>query len=414
MLIEFRVSNYRSIRDEQTLSLVPSKDLTYFDSHQAETTNEGVPRLLRSAAIYGLNGAGKSNLIKAIYFMKSLVYESATLIQAGQNLNVQPFLLDNARSKEPSEFEITFFVKGIRYQYGFKLTFERILEEWLLVYKTAKPEQWFRRFYNDKSKQEEYKFSTRLFGKRKVWQESTRQNSLFLSTAVHLNSDQLLPIFNWISNQLVCLSAGGILPDFSIQKLQDLEYKDEMEKFLISSDISISHISLVPRKQRKQQLIVNANSTNIHSEEIDILWPKFHHKSDSGSSVFELQDESDGTQRLFALSGLVLRALKKGQTLIVDELETSLHPLLVIHLVRMFHDPKLNRHGAQLIFSTHNTSFLDADLFRRDQIWFVDKNRDQSTVLQPLIDFSPRKGENLESGYLTGRYGAIPILRDME
>lgn len=413
MLIEFRVSNYRSIKDEQILSLVSSKDSTYSHSHQIETGNKGVPFLLRSAAIYGLNGAGKSNLIKAIFCMKFLVQESATSINAGDNLNVQPFLLNNTTSTQPSEFEITFFEQGIRYQYGFKLTAERILEEWLLVYKTAKPQQWFRRFYNHKTKHEEYEFSNKLSGNRKVWQESTRQNALFLSTAIHLNSEQLLPVFNWISNQLFCLSTKGVPPVFSIRKLQDPEYKNEIENFLTSSDISITHITLQPRKQDKK-FIFSAKSPYVKTQESDVLFPQFHHKSESGNFAFELQDESDGTQRLFALSGLVLHALKTGQTFVIDELETSLHPLLVTHIIRMFHDPKLNKHGAQLIFSTHNTSFLDADLFRRDQIWFVDKNRDQSTALHPLTDFSPRKGENLESGYLAGRYGAIPILRDIE
>ena len=178
MLIEFRVRNYRSIKDEQALSLVSSKDTTYSDSHLIETGNKGMPTLLRSAAIYGPNGAGKSNLIRAINFMKGLVYESATVVQPGQLLNVQPFLLNISTSTEPSEFEITFFDKGIRYQYGFKLTAERILEEWLLVYKTAKPQQWFRRFYNSKTKHDEYEFSDKLSGKRKVWYNTISKQDL--------------------------------------------------------------------------------------------------------------------------------------------------------------------------------------------------------------------------------------------
>jgi len=414
MLIEFRVSNYRSIRDEQVLSLVPSKDKTYDDSHLIETGSKGLPRLVSSAAIYGPNGAGKSNLIRAISFMRNFVYESAAIVQPGQQLNVQPFLLDKATSMEPSEFEVTFFDGGVRYQYGFSLTAERIHEEWLLVYKTAKPQQWFRRIYNNNTKHEEYEFSDKLSGKRKVWQDSTRPNSLFLSTAVHLNSEQLLPIFDWIVNKLICFSTGIISPEISIGMLQNSEFKDDIEKFLVSSDISITHVTLVPRKQHRRLIHFNSNISNIQSEEADVLWPQFHHKSESGVATFELQDESGGTQRLFALSGLLLNIFKNGQTLVIDELETSLHPLLVIHLISMFHNPKINVSGAQLIFTTHNTSFLDANVFRRDQIWFIDKDRDQSSVLQPLTDFSPRKGENLESGYLTGRYGAIPILRDMQ
>jgi len=416
MMIEFRVSNFRSIKKEQVLSLVASKDKTYDDSHLIEVKGKkGLPKLVRSAAIYGLNGAGKSNLIRAISFLKNFVYESATIVQPGQSLNVQPFLLDNTTSVKPSEFEITFSNKGVRYQYGFSLTAERIHEEWLLVYKTAKPQQWFKRTYNNKTKREEYEFSDKLLGQRKVWQESTRQNSLFLSTAVYLNSEQLRPIFDFIVNKMICLPSTSLIPiDISIGMLENNETKENLEQFLVSSDVSITHITLVRKKHQRQVIQVDASKTNIQNDEVDMLLPQFHHKSDTGAVTLGLQDESGGIQRLFALSGLILNVLKNGQILIIDELETSLHPLLVISLINLFHNPKININGAQLIFTTHNTSFLDLDLFRRDQIWFIDKHRDQSTILQPLTDFSPRKGENLEAGYLSGRYGAIPILQNIQ
>jgi AAA15 family ATPase/GTPase len=147
-------------------------------------------------------------------------------------------------------------------------------------------------------------------------------------------------------------------------------------------------------------------------EEQERLMPQFVHKTAHGSASFELYEESQGTQRLYALAAPVLDVLKHGRLLIIDELDSSLHPLLVRRLVRMFHQPELNPHGAQLFFTTHDSSLLDRTLFRRDQIWFTEKDNDQATRLYPLSDFSPRENEAWERGYLSGRYGAVPFFND--
>ncbi len=417
MLIEFRVKNYRSIKDEQILSLVAAKEKTNSETHLIETGIKSIPALVRSAVLYGPNAGGKTNLVNALAFARGVVAESAKMQLGLKFFNLQPFRLDSKTAEEPTEFEFTFAENGIRYQYGFILSPERVYEEWLLVYKTSKPQQWFARRFNPDTKQDDYEFGSFLTGQRRTWQESTRPNALFLSTAIQLNSEQLQPVFNWIVNKLVIFPASSIInPSFSIEMLQSNEGKKTIEDFLASAGISFSNINLITRKGWAQTLHFNhlTGETNApQREEKDILTPQFLHETEHGSAIFELHEESLGTQRLFALAGPIMDILKQGRILIVDELDSSMHPLLVRYLVNVFHNPSVSRKGAQLIFTTHDTSLLNQEVFRRDQIWLVDKNRQQATTVYPLTEFSPRKNEALERGYLMGRYGAVPFFRNL-
>ena len=413
MLIEFRVRNYRSIRDEVVISFVASNDKKLGESHLAETGIKTLPNLLRSALIYGPNASGKSTLLQALAFMRGVVAESAMLMPPGQTFNVQPFRLDKDWVAQPTEFEITFLLGGVRHQYGFSLTPERIVDEWLLVYRTAKPQQWFRRTFDKTTQSSTYEFSTHLTGPRKLWQETTRPNALFLSTAAQLNSEMVGPVFRWLVEQPIYFAAGlSPLPDLTTQLLQTEVGKRAVRDFLASADISISDVLSVPRQGFHQNIMFGPEGTQVTREEREILTPQFVHNTEHGSASFELHEESQGTQRLYALAAPVLDVLKHGRLLIVDELDSSLHPLLVRRLVRMFHQPELNPHGAQLLFTTHDTSLLDRTLFRRDQIWFTEKDRDQATRLYPLTDFSPRESEAWEKGYLIGRYGAVPFFNE--
>lgn len=410
MLLEFRIRNYRSIRDEIVVSFVASKDKKLADTHLASTGIKSLPQVLRSAVVYGPNASGKSTLLQALFFMRAVVAESATIMQPGQTFNVQPFRLDTEYAKQPTEFEITFLLDGVRHQYGFRLTPERIVDEWLLVYRAAKPQQWFSRSFDEKTQSSVYEFSTHLTGPRKLWQETTRPNALFLSTAAQLNSELLGPIFRWLVEQPVYLGAGlSPLPDSTTELLQTDVGKRAVRDFLTSADISISDVVSVSRPGFQQHIMIGPEGPKFSREERDLLMPQFVHKTEHGSASFELHEESQGTQRLYALAAPVLDVLKNGRLLIVDELDSSLHPLLVRRLVNMFHNPELNSHGAQLLFSTHDTSLLDRTVFRRDQIWFTEKDRDQATRLYPLSDFGPRETEAWEKGYLIGRYGAVPF-----
>lgn len=414
MLVEFRVKNFRSLREEQVFSLVASKDKTLHDTHTMTTGLKAAPSLLRSAVIYGANASGKSNLIKALQYMRGVVVESATVIQPGQTYAVQPFRLNAESVKEPTELEVTFVLDGVRYQYGFSMTSQRIVREYLLVYKAFKPQRWFMRHFNAESGKDEYDFGPGLKGPKNLWEGATRPNALFLSMAVQLNSEAMRPVFDWFVNGLVIFNEQTQLsPQVSIQMLKQAEGRKQICDFLSSADISIADIEVVTRKVPSQAVHFDlvAGKTEVRSEEMEEHQLRFFHTTEQGTAVFDLMDESNGTRNLLFLAGPVLEILRKGLTLVIDELDTSLHTLLVRELVRLFLRSDVNTGGAQLIFTTHDTSLLDApDLFRRDQVWFVEKDRDQASTLVPLSDFSPRKKEALERGYLIGRYGGVPFL----
>lgn len=366
---------------------------------------------MRSAVLYGPNASGKSTLLFALNYLRALVAESATVVQPGQPYNVQPFRLDPATASQSTEFEASFLVECIRHQHSFAMTADRIVSEQIIVWRTAKPTQWFSRRLDDRGERYVYEFSAYLTGPRKLWQESTRPNALFLSTAAQLNSELLGPVARWLVQSVVYLPAGAGIDSFhTAALLGSPEGRAAVRDFSGTADLSIAEVSAVPRKGFRAQFLFQLGGVaQAHQEEREVLFPIFEHRTEQGSAKFELQDESDGTQRLFSLAAPVLDVLRHGRVLVVDELDRSLHTLLVRRLVGMFHDPLLNPRGAQLVFSTHDMSLLDHTLFRRDQVWFAEKDGTQATRIFPLSDFSPRKHEAWERGYLMGRYGAVPM-----
>jgi AAA15 family ATPase/GTPase len=411
MLLEFRVGNFRSIRDVQTLSLVASSDKEHSDTHLEATGIPTSPNSVKSAVIYGANASGKTSLLMALDYMRTVVAQSATFIQPGQTYNVQRFKLDNSYEGKPSSFEITFLHDGLRYEYAFQMTQARFLSEYLFVYKTARPSLIFSREFD--GNKDIYEFGTYLTGPKKLWEESTRDNALFLSTAAQLNSELLSPIFKWLTFNVVFLPAQAMIStDFSTALLTTEEGKEKVQAFMAAADISIDEISTAQRKGVHVQFNPTVAPHTIQ-EEREFKVPVFKHTAPKGSATFELTDESTGTQRLFSLAAPVLDVLRDGRILLVDELDASLHPLLVRQLIAMFHNNQINQKNAQLIFTTHDTTLLDQSIFRRDQVWFTEKDADQATNLYPLTDFSPRKNEAIEKGYLMGRYGAVPFFHEL-
>jgi AAA15 family ATPase/GTPase len=412
MLIEFRVKNFKSIRNEQVLSLVANKDPSFEDTHVIKT---GVypSYVLKSAVIYGLNAGGKTNLLQALIFMRKRIitgYYSGREYDNKNDLISPPFKLDIVSRNEPSEFEITFISDKIRYQYGFSLSQTRIMEEWLLVYKSSKPQEWFRRTVDKEKDEDIYKFSSYFKGQKDLWRKSTRKEALFLTVAVDLNCEQLRPAFKWIHEINIFtdkrLNRRIISPKFDIDR-----DKENYLNFLLAADLGIMDIDVKTEKE-KRKIFSADNMTDQTREfiELENKRPVFIHPHDGFNEVFEFDEESGGAQKLFKLSFDILNLLKHGGILIVDELETNLHPMLLRFVIALFNSIE-NKKGAQLIFTTHNTSILDTkELFRRDQIWFVEKDNSQATVLYPLSDFCPRKEADVESGYLTGRYGAVPYI----
>lgn len=419
MLIEMNVANFRSLHDTQTFSLVKGKgnELAASNSFKVASVNE--LELLRSAAIYGPNASGKSNFLRALQTMKRVVLESATNQQRGDRLPVTPFRLSPDTRQEPSEFEVTFLVDGVRYQYGFSATTEQIHEEWLLAYPKGRAQRWFTRIWMEEQKRFEWELGNNLAGEKQLWQKSTRDNALFLSTAVQLNSEQLQPIFDWFKNKLRLANVGGWGPSFSAEMCES-EEKSKVMEFLNAADINIDDIQVETRPFELNELpdempesLRNMIAGELKGEKIQKI--KTFHKDSEGTPVtFDFDDESDGTQKLFSFAGPWIDSLENGHVLFIDELHDNLHPRLVRFLVELFHNPATNAKNAQLVFTTHETSILNQEVFRRDQLWFCEKDAAQATKLYPLTDFSPRKGrENLELAYLSGRYGALPFVKNI-
>ncbi len=421
MLIEFSVTNFRSFRDTQTLSMVANAGAELRKTNTCDLGVSGIPVLLRSAAIYGPNAGGKSNLLRAMDFTRDFVLESAQDGQEGQPISAEPFLFESATRTAPCEFEVLFVQDRVRYQYGFAVNHQQVTHEWLLAYPEGRAQRWFERQYDPVTAREDWYFGSRFKGRRQLLQEATRSNALFLSTAVQLNNEQLKPVFNWFRRQVAVLTSNSRLsPGFSIKQCEQDSQRKGIVEFMNEADLSIAGIKLEttpfsmdtlpqdmpgPLKDWLEKEMEGKRITNV----------KFLHQCPNEPEPVALASEleSDGTQKLFALAGPWRDTLDRGITLLVDELDASLHPLIMRYLIASMHDPDKNPHNAQLIFTLHHTAILDSELLRRDQVWFMEKDRDNASRLYPLTDFNPRKEErNLEKGYLKGRYGALPFVGD--
>jgi len=421
MLIEFSVKNYRSFWESQTLSMAAGAKKELQEENSFIPSVQELPRLLRSAVVYGPNGGGKSNLVKALGFMQDFVLSSAKESQEGERIDLKPFLLHPEGPSRASEFEVVFVEDGMRYQYGFAATRDHVTHEWLLAYPGNRAQRWFERSYNPKKEKEEWYFGTKLTGQKKTWQRSTRSNALFLSTAVQLNSEQLKPVFNWFQKLVVIGHGELIRRRGTANSCENKEGRANVLQFLRSAGIEVDGITIEEREIDDYPILSSFSDefkkilqSDLKGKSIKEVFFKHQLTDSKDFALFPLEEESDGTQKLFAYAALWLDLLQTGLVLIVDELDNSFHPHLVRYLLSLIHNSKTNTANGQLIFSTHDTSILDSKVLRRDQIWFMKKNDTQATRLYPLSDFHPRKHEALEKGYLQGRYGALPYIGEIK
>ena len=416
MLIEFSVENYRSIKDEAKLSLVAGSAkehrATHVVSPEMPQGVRSVP-LLRSAAIYGPNAAGKSNLIRALHTMQRIVVQSGRQID---DLQITPFRFSMENKDQPTTFELVGIVNQMRFQYGFSATNDIVTDEWLYAWPKGRIQFWFERTADSNSGEVKCKFGEKLAGDKEVWRRATRPNALLLSTAITLNSKQLQPIFHWFSKTLHVGGVGGWGIEYSAEWCEG-ERKNEVVQFLRTADFAIDDLRITKRdfsldmlpSDMPSKLKIQVREDLLGAEVVEL---HMKHKTKHGQPVeLSFYDESDGTQKIFEFAAPWIETLGNGHVIVYDELHEHLHPSLLRYLVNQFHDRKRNKNGAQLVFSTHDTSILNQETFRRDQIWFCERNSNQETKLFPLTDFRPRRGfENLERSYLGGRYGALPYL----
>jgi len=431
MLIEFSVENYRSFQEKQTFSLVASEDETMLDSNTFTLQNTDNLRLLKSAIVYGSNASGKSNLLRAIQTMRRLILNSASRMQSGEKLPIEPFRLNSKSDKKPTIFEVIFIQQGTRYEYGISLNRERVYEEWLIAYPNGIKQNWYsRKYLPDDPKlnlNEEYKwtFGKGLKGEKARIKRLVRSNSLFLSHAAQNNHPQLTEIFEWFQHQINILTKNDQARAFTLGICDDdNSFLQQVVKLLSEADVGIAGIKIenksIPEKLKPILTLMMQTAESEEIEEIininnmtrmDVM--TIHKMNDVDQEIeFEIADESEGTQRLFEIAGYWLYILKYGEVLIVDELDRSLHPILAKSLVQMFNNKEINKNNAQLIFATHDTTLLNSEIFRPDQVWFTEKNKSM-TKLYSLLDFRPREDESLQKGYLLGRYGAIPFINGL-
>lgn len=421
MLVEFSVENYRSFLKKQTLSLVASEDEVMLDSTFAMPGSSDM-RLVKSAVIFGANASGKSNLLQAISTLKKIVVTSASRMQQGDKFDLQSFRLNSQSQKQPTSFEIIFFQNQIRYEYGVVLDRNRVYEEWLIAFPEEEEQNWFDRKYNRDNPEAnngyEWYFDDKLQGENEIIKKFVRPNSLFLSHAAQNNHPQLTEVFLWFKDKLNDIDCDD---EYTVARMsEDFNFRDRVANMLKQADIGISGIKIEAEEQSIPEELKTlmsrikktvGNSVQIEGK-VEALSPLFKHQmNDSEEKVyFSMEEESDGTQRLFDLIGRWIDILDEGEVLIIDELDRSLHPVLSRNLVQMFNDPKINRNNAQLIFATHDSTLLDVENLRLDRVWLVEKDKKSASNLYSLLEFKPREDESLQTGYLLGRYGAVPFI----
>ncbi len=422
MLIQFTVGNYRTFKEKATLSLLASNyDKDTRAAENIFTDEKFNLRLLKSAIIYGANASGKSKFIEAISFMRWMVLNSFRSIQVGEKIDVHPFALQSEFESGPCYFEIVFLKDDKQFRYGFEVNAQEIISEWLYVRGKKKEVIIFER--NGK----ENNFHPEHFkvGKTLQNQELLRDNALLLSSAAQSNNKIVTVIINWFKNLGII---SGLREEdyegFTALHTIKPENKGAILEFLKAADLNINDISLKrldinelsadAQKVVREELIKNSHDGKgeIFS---DVLMK--HKKYDKnrkliGTVDFSMEeDESSGTRKFFALAGPIFDSLQNAHTLIVDELDSKLHPNLVCKIAQMFNSSTANHLNAQLIFNTHDTNLLNSGIFRRDQIWFTEKDRFGAAKLYSLSDINDvRKSVKYEDSYVQGRYGAIPYL----
>lgn len=422
MLVSFTVGNYRSFKEKKIFSLKASS----MQEH-GEFVRDGYGvKLLPSVAVYGANSSGKSNLLSALKEMKEVLLSSVKT-NPTEDLKTDVFKLDERYLQKPTLFDATFSSDGNMFRYGFEYSKKKVNAEWLYIIKNEREKLLFVR-------NNEGIGITKDFPEGEGKESSTAENRLFLSLVAQLNGKISLSVMNWFENLKVISGVeDSYFRDYSSELLfaNNIEAKMANE-FINSMDLGFTNI------QKAEPKTVGHDSLNSDTKPKTLLdrikefdWDSiFGSKIKTGHMVrkndgtfneeFFPNDEmeSEGTKKIINMSGPIVDVLSKGGVIVVDEFDAKLHPLLTQKIISTFNSPDTNPNNAQLIFATHDTNLLSNKIFRRDQIWFAEKNReDESTDLYPLSEIKEQNGEKIrrdrlyEKDYINGKYGAIPYLR---
>lgn len=409
MFIRFKVSNYLSFRDEITFSLEASsiKDFTELNVFEDQSSKL---RLLKGAVLYGNNSAGKSNIIKALNFVKNIVLDSAKDLQAIED--VEPFKLSTSTSKKPSFFEIEFIApQNTRYKLGFEIDKKKVHREYLFEVKKTTEQLLYLRTVN------QFEISPDLAKEAYGLEDKTRPDALFISVLAQFNSPVAIAVVTWI-RQILFLYDIDFRRHFNrtIKMISDEKQKIAIQKILKAGKLGFHDVNIKKRVSENTWSLLPDDLkralkyTMSEDFQVSTIHPKYDDLGNIVSTV-ELdlvKEESLGTQKYFALAGYIYDALKNGKLLVIDELDSKLHTLLASLIIRIFNSTTDNPHNAQLVFTTQNTNFLAEELLRRDQIYFLSKNKFGATELKTLHDLGVRNDASFEKDYIKGEYEAVP------
>ncbi len=427
MLLQFKFGNFRSFKDVATLSMVASKDKEFQNSHVFQLTDK--VNVLRSAAIYGANASGKSNLIDAISFMRNFVLTSSKeTVSSEEKINVEPFLLDVESEKEPSTFEVVFNLEKERFRYGFQLNSEKVINEWLFCAfdgKARESQLFIRENTNDFDVKPAFK------GAKKIKELRVKENVLFLSLCSQLGVELANKIVSLFFFKIGIIS--GAEPtgyrNFTKEKMNDHEYMNFFIELLSIAGTGINGLEKQEAKYTEKDLPDGLNDETrlklLNMSKIDVFTKHNMFDKDGkivGEVVFNMENqESEGTHQLFCLAGPLFDTIKNNRIMIVDEFSTKLHPKLARAIIDFFHNigegEVFSNSSSQIIFATHNTDIMTNRFFRRDQVYFVDKNHKESSILYSLADFKlgkPRKDASFNKDYIAGKYGAVPSIGSLD
>lgn len=423
MLIEFKFGNFRSFRDEAVLSM----EAMGLGRLKNCLISYNSMKLIPSVAIYGKNGGGKSNVIRAFWVAVQFIKNAQRTQHENAKIPVKPFLLNDYSKDEPTFFEFTYVLNNVKYIYGFSATNEKIFSEYLYHSPKGQKATVFTRT--------EQKFNfTEEKAKRKLISEAVAPNQLFFSVACTMNDADCMRAMKWFrdyvffsrdytdipkqlleysndKNMLAAISSYAKAADLGIEKME-FEFKDEEVKDF-ESEKNIPEEIRSALTAFMQNLKENSNISEIGLQKSEVRATSYHNGINKNgiktSFTLDLSDESDGTRKLMSIAPAIESVLNNGGIVLVDELEKELHPMLVNYIVAKFQSKTSNPNGAQLIFTTHNTELLNMELMRKDQLYFADKNRkDGASELYSIGDFSTKTADNIRKGYLAGKYGATP------
>lgn len=435
MIIEFIAENFRSIKEEQVFSLVADKSTVEHPDNYCTPECPGNIHVLKSAAMFGPNASGKSTILNAIITLKKLILKSIDFKIDQKIPWYSPHKLDKQFENKPTRFEIEFIASDLydtsspqRYVFKTSYNSDKIISEELFLYKSAKISLLYSR-----EKDELIKWGDYLKGKKQSIESTLLENQLFLSVAGNSKDHPLNTIYRYFRDCIQNLDQSSIL--------NNVEKKNSTRKYLVNNELgditnTVTNLLKAADIGIQKITIKNIDVSNILIEKdinekikipddiIDLIkqdlsqrphaaHQKYDGNLDCGMHEFDISEESHGTIQLFELAGPIIQVLKTGCTLLIDEISANLHPDITKYIIRLFHDPKTNPNNAQLIFSTHDVTTLNSDIFRRDQLWFTNKSKYGATILYSLLEFGKntvRKGTNFENWYLKGKFGALPAV----